>query len=629
MNFMLNQKLRLLWHLIALVVMLLLSAPALAQEDTPAAPTPQPVIVPRGFESPSATLLTFVVAMDDSDKARDITRAVQCMDISGIVPEAARELAAKLFQCIDRIEYIDFDRLTGPGPEETSWTFYPREIRFLSSQVINRYNEVQGLAPDASIVLTRQANGAWRFSAETVAGIDDFRDRIRSLERVKEKRDVKETLTVAQVIESFWPVYFADHSFLRIKYWQWISLGAMVFFGVLLDYSVRFLLIIMSKRMIARRGGEASHETLKRTVRPFGLAAAALLWLFGISLFGLPVPALKFLVPAVKFFAILAVVWAAYRLTDLISEVLSGMAAKTESKFDDLLIPLLRKTVKIIITVFGFIYLADSLDVPLAPLLTGIGIGGAGFAFAAKDTVEHFFGSLTVIADRPFQVGDWVVIGDTEGTVEVVGFRSTRIRTFYNSLVTVPNGTLVRAVVDNFGERKYRRWTTHLNLTYDTSPEKIDAMCQGVRELIRLHPYTRKDYYQVWMHQMSAHSLDVLVYVFFETPDWQTELRERHRLILDIIRLADQLGVKFAFPTQTLHMYKEEPSNGHTPSTVPGGDAYFNSKREGIRAVHSITAQADWRTQKPSAYVFEESHDPGAEDDDEKSQIESKIGGNA
>ena len=74
-------------------------------------------------------------------------------------------------------------------------------------------------------------------------------------------------------------------------------------------------------------------------------------------------------------------------------------------------------------------------------------------------------------------------------------------------------------------------------------------------------------------------------------------------------------------------MYKEEPSNGHTPSTVPGGDAYFNSKREGIRAVHSITAQADWRTQKPSAYIFEESHDPGAEDDDEKSQIESKIGG--
>lgn len=628
MGLMLNQKLRQSWQFMALAVMLL-SAPALAQEDTPAAPPPTPVVAPKGFESPSATLLTFVVAMDDSDKARDIARAVQCMDISGVVAEAAPELAAKLYQCIDRIEFIDFDQLIGPGPEETSWTFFPREIRFPSRQVIERYTEVQSLAPNASIVLTKQDDGAWRFSAETVAGIDEFRDRLRSLDRVKEKQDKKETLTVSQVIESFWPAYFADHSFLRIKYWQWISLGAMIFFGVLLDYSVRFLLIVTSKRMIARRGGEASHETLKRTVRPFGLAAAALLWLFGISLFGLPEPALKFLVPAVKFFAILAVVWAAYRLTDLVSEVFSGMAAKTESKFDDLLIPLLRKTVKIIITVFGFIYLADSLDVPLAPLLTGIGIGGAGFAFAAKDTVEHFFGSLTVIADRPFQVGDWVVIGETEGTVEVVGFRSTRIRTFYNSLVTVPNGTLVRAVVDNFGERKYRRWTTHLNLTYDTTPEKIDAMCQGVRELIRLHPYTRKDYYQVWMHEMNAHSLDVLVYLFFETPDWQTELRERHRLILDIIRLADQLGVEFAFPTQTLHLYKEEYTSDHTPAKVPDSGSYSNSKQEGINAVHRLTAQSDWRTRKPPAYVFEKSHTPGAENKDEESQIESKIGGDA
>ena len=93
-------------------------------------------------------------------------------------------------------------------------------------------------------------------------------------------------------------------------------------------------------------------------------------------------------------------------------------------------------------------------------LLAGLGIGGIGFAFAARDTLGNFFGSLTVVVDRPFQVGDWVVIGDVEGTVEDVGFRSSRIRTFYNSLVTIPNGNLVRSSEERrVGKECRSRWS--------------------------------------------------------------------------------------------------------------------------------------------------------------------------
>ena len=183
-----------------------------------------------------------------------------------------------------------------------------------------------------------------------------------------------------------------------------------------------------------------------------------------------------------------------------------------------------------------------------------MGSGGLAFAFAAKDTVENFFGSIAVIADRPFEVGDWVVIDDTEGTVESLGLRSTRIRTFYNSQITVPNAELVRARVDNYGRRNIRRYKTMLNLAYNTPPARIEAFCEGVRELIRQHPYTHKESYHVWLNQFGAHSLDVLVYMFFQTPDWATELRERHRLMLDVLRLGDRLGVEFAYPTQTLHL---------------------------------------------------------------------------
>ncbi|MCZ6834576.1 MAG: mechanosensitive ion channel family protein [Planctomycetota bacterium] len=625
------------WLLIRALMCFVLLAPAsiLVAQDEGAPQTPPPIAVPDAFASPGATLLTFVSAM--GKETPDFAQAVLCMDTSQIPAEAANDLAIKLSRCINRIEFIDFevigidvDRLQRRAGENEfrSWTFFPRQVRFFNSRKDDRYQEVKNLVPNASIVLSKQDDGRWLFSTSTLQGIEDLYEQIGQLTTIDESLSSREFQTVSEFVEGFWPAFFIENAFLRIKYWQWLSLLSLIFIGIVLDFTVRFLLVIMTRRMIARRGGEATSQTLKRTVRPFGLTAAALFWLFTLNLLGLPISALAVLVPTVKFFAILAFVWAAYRVTDLIAEVLAGMAEKTESKFDDLLIPLVRKSIKIFITAFGLIYLADSLNIPLAPLLAGIGIGGAGFAFAAKDTLEHFFGSLTVITDRPFQVGDWVVIDGTEGTVESVGFRSTRVRTFYNSLVTIPNGNLVRAVVDNYGLRKYRRWSTHLNLTYDTPPDKIEAFCEGLRELVRLHPYTRKDYYQIWMHELGAHSLDVLLYVFWETPDWQTELRERHRLILDVLRLADRMGIEFAFPTQTLHVYKEDQSAQHHPAQLPAKAIETKAQREGRKSVHEITSNSDWRGGKPEAYVFRGASSKGEEEGDE-SQIESKAGGDA
>ena len=97
-----------------------------------------------------------------------------------------------------------------------------------------------------------------------------------------------------------------------------------------------------------------------------------------------------------------------------------------------------------------------------------------------------------------------------------------------------------------------------IGVAYDTPPEKIDAYCEGIRELIRRHPYTRKDYFHVYLNEFADSSLNVLLYVFWEVPDWATELRERHRLFLDLLRLADRLGVEFAFPTRTIHMHPAE-----------------------------------------------------------------------
>jgi MscS family membrane protein len=274
----------------------------------------------------------------------------------------------------------------------------------------------------------------------------------------------------------------------------------------------------------------------------------------------LPDTAYTILTGTIQVFGTFAAVWAAWRFTDLISEILMDKALKTDNKFDDVLVPLVRKTVKIFIVAFGLIYGAQSLHINVIPLITGLGIGGLAFAFAAKDTIENFFGSIAVILDRPFEVGDWVNIGGTEGTVIELGFRSTRIRTFYDSLITVPNAVLVRATVDNYGKRRYRRWKTYIGVQYDTPPEKMVQFVEGIRQLIKEHPHTRKDYFHVYYNQFGPSSLDILLYVFHEVPDWSIELQERERLFIDIVKLAAELGVSFAFPTQTIHLAKDDPS---------------------------------------------------------------------
>jgi len=188
-----------------------------------------------------------------------------------------------------------------------------------------------------------------------------------------------------------------------------------------------------------------------------------------------------------------------------------------------------------------------------------------------------------VLLDKPFAIGDWITMGDLDGSVEEVGFRSTRVRTFYNSLITVPNRDFISGQVDNMGARRYRRIKTTLGLTYDTPPEKVEAFCEGVRELIRRHPYTRKDYYHVYLNGFGASSLDVMLYCFVRTPDWSGELREKHRLFNDILRLAERLGVDFAFPTQSIHMVSpEDLEHPGAPATINDG---LELGREAARGV--------------------------------------------
>jgi len=512
--------------------------------------------VPAKFRSARATMMTFMSAMNALAKEPDrIEEAVACLDLSGIesvLQDRGPTLAKMLKDVIDRTAEV-IEKSISDDPAGEPYVFREDKV--------------------GSIVIARkEPEGKWLFSAETVAGLHELSQVVRATE----ERKVEPTEADADISSEFWlqdqmPKSLTDH-WLDLQIWQWLAIGVLIVVGVVVDALVRSVLNAVIGSQLRRRHVKVDSKVQASVLRPIGLFVMGFLWWKYLGFLLLPPAVDAILLPAAKIITGVAAVWAVYRLIDLLGAYLAVLAARTESRYDDLLVPLIRRVLKIAVTVVGFVFLADIFEWPLGNVLAGLGIGGLAIGFAAREVLQNFFGSITVLIDRPFQIGDWVKVGDSEGSVESVGFRSTRIRTFYNSLITVPNGTLLTATVDNLGARRYRRIKTMLSLTYDTTPEKIDAFCEGIRELIRRHPYTRKDYYHVYFNEYADSSLNVLLYCFLETPDWPTELRERHRLFSDILKLAQWIGVSFAFPTQTIHLHKEQPTEADT-GTAPGSES--------------------------------------------------------
>jgi MscS family membrane protein len=456
---------------------------------------------------------------------------------------------------------------------------------------------------DGVIAFERMPDGRWLFSAATLQTVSGLSRALSALpEQVAaDLSALDEPVWVRELV----PPALRAEGFIGLRHWQWAALLVLIFVGIVLDFTARSLLTPVARRLLGRYGTAVDRRTLQQSVRSVSLFVAALFWSATVGLLALAEPVRGVADAAVGFFAVLAGTVTGWRLADLSGDILAYRAAQTASKFDDILVPLIRKTLKVFIVALGIFYGAHHLDINIVPLLTGLGIGGLAFAFAAKDTIENLFGSIAVVLDRPFEVGDWVIIGDVEGTIEELGFRSTRIRTFYNSLVTMPNAALVRATVDNYGRRRYRRWKTFIGVQYDTTPEQLLAFTEGIRELVRQHPYTRKDYYQVWVNDFADSSLNVLVYVFHEVPDWSTELRERERLFIDIVRLADRLGVQFAFPTRTVHLYSEEHAPPAVRHPVPEGLHDRDARLAGASAAREITARRPWHEHRPGPVRFD------------------------
>ncbi len=526
-------------------------------DATSAAPASERVIaepshqVPETFASPQATMETFLKA----HQAKDAMKAAACLDLSeytGIQAHdrQARLLADALKFVLDRTVYVKVLELPESPATPSPYVY----------RVVGNWN----------ISLRRLDDGRWLFSSKTLA---DLPEMCRAVAKDAPKVPYARKFSFKEMPE-LW-VFLNLPAAVQgavgaLRIWQWIGLCLLVLLGWLADRISRLVIRAILHLLLRRLKGRSDARLEEGALRPIGFLAMGIAWLHLLPYLWLPSVWGNVSTTTVWFIIIVSAIWATWRGIDLAAGYLLIVAERTPSKFDEMLVPFGRKLCKVLVTIGGVVYFAGRLFPDnFQTLLGGLGLGGLAFALAAQDTLKNLFGSLTVMIDRPFEVGDWVKIGDAEGTVETVGFRSTRIRTFYNSQIYIPNCKLIDATVDNMGRRAYRRISCRLGITYDTPPEKIEAFCEGIRELIRRHPHTRKDYYHVYFNGFGASALEMLLYCFHKVPDWSTELRERHRLFLDILRLARHLGVDFAFPTQTLHVHNADNAEPNVPPEPP------------------------------------------------------------
>ena len=251
-----------------------------------------------------------------------------------------------------------------------------------------------------------------------------------------------------------------------------------------------------------------------------------------------------------------SIFWIILKVIDFIGLILNKRAEATENKMDDQLIPFIIEIAKIITYVFALVIVMGNIfEVNITALATGLGIGGLALAMASKESLENLLGSFTIFFDQPFTVGDIVTVGSVTGVVEKVGFRSTRIRTFDKSLVTVPNKKMIDAELDNLGLRPIRRVKFNIGLTYETAPEQIKAIVTDIQEMINVHEKTNQDG-RVRFQEFGSSSLDIMVMYFVDSPKWEDLINVKEDINYKIMEIVKKHNSDFAFPSTTVYLQK-------------------------------------------------------------------------
>ncbi len=497
------------------------------------------------------------------------SKAIRALDISEISPvlkdTVAAERVLQLKEILDRIElppFVDIpDREAMGRGSSKRWRLPGTEI-------------------DIVLIENGPRAGDYLVSAETVDRLPEFYARISSLPYkpgpAKQLNDVYHELSsgnaetiyeaylsspvgLGYVIPTRWMMnspHWAKARIAGVTAWQWLGMSLGLLIGGL---------IVLGGYRIARRLAGDGEDTAGPRWRALPVPLAIILvagfliplWNVLLRIGGNPRVVITY---AQTGAVVLSAAWLAIVASIILGELIVSSEHLTVRSLDSQLVRLGTRLVGIVAAAAILIQGADALGFPAYSVLAGLGVGGLAVALAARDTIANLIGSLLITLEKPFRVGHTIRVAGSEGTVEEVGFRSTRIRTPDNSLVSIPSSAVVNSTVENLSLRTMRRQRFFVQVTYNTPREKLEELVDRIRQLIVDHPQTDKATIQVRLNNFSESSLDILVMFHFQVADYGTELKEREAVLLQIMDLVEDACVEFAFPTRTLHIENSPPA---------------------------------------------------------------------
>lgn len=291
---------------------------------------------------------------------------------------------------------------------------------------------------------------------------------------------------------------------------------------------------------------------LEKTRRPFSWLVWMVATYFALRMLNFPNHVNQGIDLVAKTLGIFLVAWVLFRVVDVGIFALKQFTEETESKVDKQLVPVLRRILRLCLVLFAVLVAIQQWGYNVSSLIAGLGIGGLAFALAARSMLSNWFGALMIFTDRPFEIGQWVETEYGTGEVEEVGLRSTRIRPYGRERVVVPNSDMASGAVTNLSVHDRREITAELDLVYSTSHAQMLEILEEIRSLLAEHEAIFDEDWRAFFTDFGDHALRLEVSCFTEDPDLGHWRAVRQELYLEFMRIVEEAGTEFAYPTQSI-----------------------------------------------------------------------------
>jgi len=343
-----------------------------------------------------------------------------------------------------------------------------------------------------------------------------------------------------------------------VELWQITAAFISILLGLILRKINNYIFIHKKGFLIGKK--RISKQIIDAVSRPLGT-----LWAFlglAVALTIIPIDEISKLKKLKSHFLLIGlaiiIVWSLFKIIDVMTAYLKEYVKTTKTTLDDQLLPLISKTAKTLAFIIVFIWVAQSLNYKVSALIAGLGIGGLAIALGLQDTLANFFGSIFILFDRPFKIGDRIQVEGVDGIVEEIGLRSTRIRTLSKTLAAIPNKTVANTKIDNFAEMTKRKVTQTIGVTYDTTADQMVQVVKEIKQLILDNEGVDKEFILVRFNDFGDSSLNISVIYFTNSIGYDEYLAVKEEINLGIMRKIDELGLSIAFPSRTVYLVNEK-----------------------------------------------------------------------